>query len=199
MLKVYLLRHGETTFNADNNRYCGRTDAALTHRGIEQAKEVARLVKGIRFDAVYSSPLTRAYQTAQIASGGLPVEKVEKLIEADFGDWEGKTRAEFVAENPKLWERWCDDPDHTPAGGRGETGLEVAERVEHFFQELQEKYPSGTVMVVAHNGVNRLFLARKLGMPLKNYRRIVQENSSITIIELGGPEGFFLSKLNSRG
>lgn len=198
MLKIYLLRHGETTFNADNNRYCGRTDAPLTARGIEQAEEVARLVKDIRFDAIYSSPLTRAYQTAQIASGGQSVEKVDKLIEADFGHWEGKTRAEFIAEDPGLWARWSEDPVTTKAGGIGETALEVAERVGDFFKELQEKHPSGQVMVVAHNGVNRFFLARQLGMPLKNYRRIVQENSSITVVELGGPEGFFLSKLNSR-
>jgi broad specificity phosphatase PhoE len=198
MLKVYLLRHGETTYNADNNRYCGRTDAPLTAKGIQQAHEVARLVEGIHFDGVYSSPLNRAYQTAQIASGGHSVEKVERLIEADFGNWEGKTREEFIAEDPGLWERWSHDPGTTRAGGIGETALEVAERVENFFKELLEKYPSGQVMVVAHNGVNRFFLARQLGMPLKNYRRIVQENSSLTVVELGGSEGFFLSKLNSR-
>lgn len=198
MLKVYLLRHGETTYNADNNRYCGRTDAPLTARGIEQAQKVAALVAGIPFDAVYSSPLSRAYQTAQIASGGQPVEKVERLIEADFGQWEGKTREEFIAENPKLWERWSADPATAKAGGTGETALEVAERVEDFFLEIQRKHPSGNILVVAHNGVNRFYLARQLGMPLKNYRRIVQENSSITVVELGGAEGFFLSKLNSR-
>lgn len=199
MLKVYLLRHGETTYNADNNRYCGRTDAPLTAKGLQQAREVARLLDGVPFDAIYSSPLNRAYQTAQIASGGRSVEKEERLIEADFGLWEGKTREEFIAEDPELWARWSQDPENTRAGGTGETALQVAERVEDFFKELQKKHPSGQVMVVAHNGVNRFFLARQLGMPLQNYRRIVQENSSLTVIELGGTEGFFLSKLNSRG
>lgn len=92
MLNVYLLRHGETTFNADGNKYCGRTDAELTPKGIRQAEEVAALLADIKFDCVYSSPLKRAYETAKIASGNKEVIKDERLIEMDFGRWEGKTR-----------------------------------------------------------------------------------------------------------
>jgi len=199
MLKVYLLRHGETTYNADGNRYCGRTDAPLTEKGMRQAEEVGRLLKHIPLDGIYCSPLNRAYETARIASGGGNVEKVNRLIEADFGNWEGKTREEFIAEDPGLWKQWCDNPGATKAGGTGETALEVAERVEDFFLEIKEKHPSGNILVVAHNGVIRFFLARQLGMDLKYYRRIVQENSSLTLIGLGGNEGFSLIKLNSKG
>lgn len=198
MLRVYLLRHGETTYNADNNRYCGRTDAPLTAKGLQQAREVAKLLEHIRFDGIYSSPLSRAFETAKIASGDKPVEKVDRLIEADFGKWEGKTRTEFIAEDPGLWASWSENPESTKAGGTGETALEVANRVEGFFKEIQQKHPTGNILVVAHNGVNRFFISRQLGMPLKNYRRIVQENSSLTVIELGGPESFSLTKLNSR-
>lgn len=199
MLRVYLLRHGETTYNADNNRYCGRTDAPLTASGLQQAREVAKLLENIHFEGVFSSPLSRAFDTAMIACGHKQVEKIDRLIEADFGKWEGKTREEFIAEDPGLWENWCEDPETTKAGGTGETALEVAERVEGFFAEIQQKHPTGNILVVAHNGVNRFYLARQLGMPLKHYRRIVQENSSLTVIELGGAEDFFLTKLNSRG
>ncbi|WP_257666167.1 histidine phosphatase family protein [Parapedobacter tibetensis] len=197
MLNVYLLRHGETTYNADGNRYCGRTDAELTEKGIAQAKRVTDVLSGVSIDAVYASPLRRAYLTAEIASGHKqPVEKDSRLIELDFGAWEGKTREEFVTENPELWDSWNQSPDHTPAGGTGDTALEVVRRVDNFFKEMMKKHDGERILVVAHNGVNRLYLAWKLGMPLKYYRRIVQENSSITQIQFGGEEEFSLLKLN---
>ncbi|WP_353124555.1 histidine phosphatase family protein [Parapedobacter pyrenivorans] len=198
MLTVYLLRHGETTYNADGNRYCGRTDAELTDKGILQAQRVAEALHGHPIDAVYASPLKRAYRTAEIASGSqLPVVKDPRLIELDFGAWEGKTRQEFVAEDPSLWNSWSKSPDRTQAGGSGDTAFDVVHRFDDFFTEMMQKHDGQHVLVVAHNGVNRLYLAWKLGMPLKYYRRIVQENSAITIIRFGDQEGFSLLKLNA--
>ena len=198
MLTVYLLRHGETTYNADGNRYCGRTDAELTEKGLSQARRVAEALHGERIDAVYASPLKRAYLTAEIATGNrLPVVRDDRLIELDFGAWEGKTREEFVAEDPALWESWCASPEHTRAGGSGDTAWDVVHRVDVFFQEMVQRHSGQQIVVVAHNGVNRLYLAWKLGMPLKNYRRLVQENSALTVVRFGDTEGFSLLKLNA--
>lgn len=199
MLNVYLLRHGETTWNADGNRYCGATDVELTEKGISQATQAKELLQGIHFDAVYSSPLQRAYITAQIASGEpTAVIKDPLLIEASFGEWEGKTRAEFILENPDLWNRWDQDPDNTRAGNTGDTAKEVVARVNEFFRNVVVNHPDQTILVVAHNAVNRFFLAYKLGMPLKNYRRIVQENSAITHFTLDENNEIMLNKLNCR-
>jgi broad specificity phosphatase PhoE len=197
MLTIYLLRHGQTAWNADNNRYCGRTDIALTENGRGQAEEVKRQLKGIQFDAVYSSPLERANLTARIASG-TTVIKDERLIEADFGDWECKTKEEFIAENELLWLNWMSDPAVHRAGGTGETGAEIVSRVDDFFRSLQQKHKDGNMMVVAHNGINRLYLAHKLGMPLKNYRQLVQQNSSITCFTLDEQGLLTLEFLNSK-
>ncbi|WP_090971393.1 histidine phosphatase family protein [Parapedobacter composti] len=198
MLNVYLLRHGETHYNADGNRYCGRIDAELTETGLAQARRVAGVLRDKVIDAVYASPLQRAYRTAEIACGnGLPVVRDNRLIELDFGTWEGKTRAAFVAENPALWDDWNASPDHVRAGGTGDTGLEAVQRMDDFFSEMMVRHDGQSILVVAHNGINRLYLAWKLGMPLKHYRRIVQENSAITVIRLGGEEEFSLLKLNS--
>lgn len=197
MVKVYLLRHGETTFNADGNRYCGRTDAELTEKGLAQAQRMEILLEGVQFDAVYASPLKRSYRTAEVANGGRNTVNIdERLIELDFGQWEGKTRPEFVAEDPYLWEDWSKAPDLVKAGRTGDTGLDVVQRVDSFFEEMKTRHNGKTILVVAHNGVNRLYLAYKLGMPLKNYRRIVQENSALTMVEFGGDEDFSLLKLN---
>ena len=197
MLNVFLLRHGQTAWNEDNNRYCGRTDIPLTEKGIRQAEAVREQLKGISFNGVYSSPLERAYKTASIATG-VSVIKDERLIEADFGNWERKTKEEFIAEDPLPWNNWMADPGTHRAGGTGETGMEIVTRVDDFFRELLLWHSSGNVLVAAHNGVNRLYLAYKLGMPLRNYRMLVQDNASVTVFTLSPKGEFTLQHLNSK-
>jgi broad specificity phosphatase PhoE len=196
-LTIYMLRHGETAWNADNNRYCGRTDIELTEKGLQQAQVVREQLEGIAFSGVYSSPLQRATTTAKIASGK-DVITDERLIEADFGTWEHKTKEEFMAEDPQLWHDWMQDPATAKAGGTGETGMDVVLRVDNFFTALLTKHQSGNIMVVAHNGVNRLYMAYKLGMPLRNYRQLVQLNSAITQFTLDEKGIFTLQFLNSK-
>jgi broad specificity phosphatase PhoE len=197
MLTIYLLRHGQTAWNADNNRYCGRTDIELTEKGIQQAEEVREQLKGVHFTGVYASPLQRAATTARIASGQAVITD-DRLIEADFGTWEHRTKEEFIADNPQLWNDWMKDPAVARAGGTGETGMEVVLRVDAFFNELLTTKGSGNFLVVAHNGVNRLYMAYKLGMPLCNYRQLVQLNSAITQFTLDAAGVFTLQYLNSR-
>ncbi|GAB3010540.1 alpha-ribazole phosphatase [Niabella terrae] len=197
MLKVILLRHGETAYNADGNRYCGHTDIELTPKGLSQAERVAELLKDLQPDAVYASPLKRARTTASIASGGRDVITDERLIELDFGAWEGLTKEEFITQNPVLWEQWMQDPATARAGGSGDNGQEVVDRVSDFFQQMQQRHRGQTIMVVAHNGVNRLFMAAMLGMPLSNYRSLVQENSAITLLEFENDGTMILKKLNA--
>jgi len=197
MLNVYLLRHGQTAWNADNNRYCGRTDIPLTDKGIEQAQLVNEQMKGIRLDGVYSSPLQRAALTASIATGRTVITD-DRLIEADFGQWEKKIKEEFVKDDPASWEHWITDPATARAGVTGETGLEVVTRVDDFFSAMIDQHPGGTILVAAHNGVNRLYLSYKLGMPLRNYRQLVQHNSSITFFTLDENAILTLEYLNTK-
>lgn len=196
MLSVYLLRHGETPYNADGNRYCGRTDIELTAKGIKQAEGIRKQLEGVHIDAVYSSPLKRAKHTAQLATGREAIVD-QRLIEVDFGEWENKTKEEFIAENPDLWHNWMIDPGSNKAGGTGESGSTVVTRVDDFYNEKLERHTNQTIVVIGHNGINRLFLAFKLGMPLKNYRSIFQENSAITFFELDEKGEITLKKLNA--
>jgi len=196
MLSVYLLRHGETSYNADGNRYCGRTDIGLTLKGIKQAETVNEQLKEKHIDAVYSSPLSRARITAEIATGK-QVKTDDRIIEVDFGQWEGKTKEEFCVEDPQSWDEWAADPATAKAGRTGESGSEIVARVDAFFTEMLQKHKGQTIVVTGHNGINRLYMAHKLGMPLKNYRRIFQENSAITFFELDDKGEFTLKKLNA--
>lgn len=200
MLTVYLLRHGETTWNADGNRYCGATDVELTPLGLTQAQQARELLRDTVFDAVYSSPLQRAFITAQLASGreASGVITDPRLREASFGSWEGKRRSEFIAEDPDLWVAWDRSPETTRAGGTGDTGMDIVTKADAFFKEAYRAHPDGKILVAAHNTVNRFFLAHKLGMPLRNYRRIVQKNSAITRFTMDENFEIELELLNCR-
>jgi alpha-ribazole phosphatase/probable phosphoglycerate mutase len=198
MLNVYLLRHGQTQWNADGNKYCGRTDLPLTEIGIQQAEKVKEQLKGKMFTAVFSSPLQRALRTAQIAASTLDVITDERLIEADFGLWESKPKEVFIPENEALWHGWCTDPTTTKAGGTGETASDVIARVDDFFTQLVREHIEGDFLVVAHNGVNRFYLAHKLGMPIKDYRKLYIDNSTISMFQLDADGELTLVHLNSK-
>ena len=197
-LTVYLLRHGETDMNADGNRYCGITDAILTENGIKQALEAGKLLAGEDIAALFASPLLRSRRTAELLGLSLPVEVDERLIEMNFGSWEGKTREEFIAEDPESWRKWNEDPEVNPAGGDGDTAKAVTDRLKDFFDEKFREYKGKSIVVVGHNGINRLYLSCMLGMPARNYRSILQENSCVTRFVLSDGEGFQLQKLNCR-
>lgn len=198
MVTICLLRHGETAYNADGNRYCGHTDIDLTDKGIAQAYRMKKLLKDFQFDAIFSSPLKRAKNTAIIASGKEEEVLVDmRLIEVDFGQWEGKRPEEFQLEDPQSWDNWLAAPERFQAGNTGETAKEVVARLNSFYTELLDKYDDKTVLIVGHNGINRFFIASQLGMPLKNYRKIVQENSALTLLTLSKENGVHLLKLNA--
>lgn len=180
MLKIYLLRHGETAWNADGNRYCGRTDLPLTDKGIRQAELVHDKLKDQTFDLVFASPLKRAIETARIVTGKEDIQTDKRLIEIDFGKWEGKSKEVFISENEELWNKWRTDPTEVKAGETGESAGEVVARVDAFFQSIVKKEDDKKILIGGHNGINRLYLSYKLGMPLKNYRKFFLDNASVT-------------------
>jgi uncharacterized phosphatase len=198
LTRVYLLRHGETEWNHDGNRYCGRTDLNLSATGKRQAEWVSEYLQGVPFTAAYASTLKRARATAEIIARhhDLPVRSDERIVEVDFGEWEGKTRPEFTKTDPESWEMWCLNPAVFRAGRTGETACEVLERGRSFFAELAQKHPDDTVLVVAHSSFNRIYLAGMLGMPLSNYRRLSQDNTGMNIFELSPDHELILIQMN---
>ena len=188
MTRFYLLRHGETAWNREGNRYCGRTDVPLSDAGREQARRAARALRDVPFAAVFGSPLQRSRETAAIvaATSGLPCRCDPRLAEIDFGGWEGKTRGEIERDDPDGWADWLRDPAGVAAGRTGETGRQVAARVDGFVRDTAAAFPDHAVLVVGHNTLNRLYIAASLEVPLRNYRRLVQGNAGITILDLDG-------------
>ena len=148
--RLLLLRHGQTDLSVQR-RYSGRSNPALTELGTRQADAAARyLGQQGGIDAVVSSPLQRAYDTAQASANalGLDVTVDDDLIETDFGDWEGLTFGEAAERDPQLHGKWLRDTAVPPP--QGESFDAVAARVRAAQQRLAEQYAGRTVLVVSH-------------------------------------------------
>jgi broad specificity phosphatase PhoE len=184
MARIYFLRHGETEWNAEG-RVCGRTDVLLSDVGREQACRLAERMKSIRVEALYSSPLRRALDTAHIVGEAMGHTSVvdDRLMELDYGDWEGKTFAEVERADPAAYYAWVADPGSLAPPG-GESGEQLVERVVPFFDFIAARYGEASVAVVCHKTVGRLFACHILHAPLAGYRwRVVVDNASLNIFE----------------
>lgn len=186
MTRFYILRHGETEWNNDGNRYCGKSDIPLSLRGREQAVKAAHALRIESFAAIYCSPLQRSFETASIIARlhSLPVISDQRILEIDFGKWEGKTREEIELGFPREWAAWLHDPTNERAGKTGETAYEVYKRSREFFTEKSRIHLKQTVLVVGHNTLNRIYVAGSLDLPLQFYRKFIQSNTGITIMDL---------------
>jgi alpha-ribazole phosphatase len=192
----YLVRHGETEWNAEN-RICGRSDVPLSEAGRRQAKSLAERLKTIPFEALYSSPLKRALETARLISESVGLEPIldERLVELDYGQWEGKTLAEIMKNDPRTFRAWDADPGQLAPPG-GESGLEAQQRVVSFLDFLAAKHPQGHVLVAFHKTVCRLAICHALGMSPSEYRRrLIVDNAALSIIQ-APPDGWQLITFN---
>jgi uncharacterized phosphatase len=181
--RLYYLRHGQTTWNADGNRYAGASDVPLTDLGVRQAKAGAALIRDIHFDAVFCSGLSRALETAKLVLEGrdVPIVQDPRLNEMNYGNWEGRTLDEILAEPGNHWHDWARDPDGWRPGETGELASELVARVTSFLYDVMQ--PGRTVLAVAHHTTGRLLIAHTLEMPLAHYRRLQLDNASLSLYE----------------
>lgn len=145
-----LLRHGETELSV-HHRYSGRGDPELTDLGRRQAGGAAARLAGVAgVAAVLTSPLRRAHQSAVAVAEATaaPLVVRDRLVETDFGAWEGLTFAEARERDPELHGRWLGSPDESPPGG--ESFAAVRERIAAELADLVATYPASTVVVVSH-------------------------------------------------
>ena len=182
---LVLIRHGATANNvARPARLQGRrSDLELSAEGRRQAEETAKFLSDCQIDAVFSSPLLRARQTAEIIAGQrhAPVVALEELTEVDVGDWEGRSWSEIEQSHPEEYRRFIQESDTCPYLG-GESFIQVQQRVNPALERLMAEHIGGTIVVVTHNVVNRVFLAPLLGVPLNRARGIFQENCGLNLV-----------------
>jgi broad specificity phosphatase PhoE len=165
--QIYLFRHGETDWNAEE-RFQGHTDVPLNNRGRAQAQGLVPTLRPFSLEILLSSDLSRAKETAEIVAlglGGIPIEIDARLREAHLGGAQGLTHAEIEAkyggELVHRWRSWqATDADVSYPGG--ETGTAVVSRVFAALEEFLNRTDRERVGVATHGGVIRRVMARLL-------------------------------------
>ncbi|NLT73282.1 MAG: histidine phosphatase family protein [Chloroflexi bacterium] len=184
MPRLYAVRHGLTDWNA-LGRIQGHAQSHLTESGRRQAELIADRLSSERIDAVYSSDLTRAMDTARAIAGchGLPVHADSRLREADYGDWEGRTMDELRVLYPEVVDRWMTEPVAV-APVNGESVEQVAARVSELLDELRARPEDEQIVVVGHGGSIRALLCLALSVPQGYSRRVRVDTASLSIVQL---------------
>jgi broad specificity phosphatase PhoE len=179
---ILLARHGETDWNAVG-RWQGHTDRALTERGRRQAAELAERLANAKIDAVYSSDLLRAVETAEPVAKrlGLPLQTLPELREVDVGTWAGLTRDEVAERFPDGFRRWS---EWQTGWEDGETYDQMGERVVGAILRLAGEHQGGRILVVSHGGAIRALHAAAAGIDIAAFRRLrpVVQNARVTSI-----------------
>lgn len=171
---IYFVRHGETVWNVEN-KICGATDSPLTENGRNQAHELGKLIvsEGIQFDEILYSPLSRAKDTALIISEstGIAAKVEDRLIEQNFGKWEGTARngAEFKADK----ENFATDYEG------GESMLKLCQRIYNLLDDIKRESDEKTYLLVAHNGIARAVNSYFNSMSNKEYASFGIKNCEI--------------------
>ena len=156
-MELYLIRHGKTIWNAEN-RLQGRTDIELNEEGIAAAKELGEKLKNIHFDMIYSSPLKRAFNTAELIRGARNIEiiKDDRLREISFGIYDGAYYKDWLAPDCP-YRFFFNEPEKYFPPEKGESLEECCTRTKDFIQSVIEPLAQKNierVMIVAHGALN---------------------------------------------
>lgn len=185
MVRIILVRHGETEWNIEG-RYQGQEDTHLSPCGLEQGRLLAQGLKDIPFDVCVSSPLERSFQTCSFCAGlhHLPVETDDRLLEINHGVWEGCLADEIQQQYPAEFALWHSEPQRVTMPGAGGESLEdVRRRVRAAFDDYAVRFAGKTVLVAAHDAVNKAIICDLLGLDMSHFWQIKQDNTCINVLE----------------
>lgn len=184
---IYVIRHGETEFNA-KGVFQGQTDSELLESGYVLAGVTGEALSDVRFDAAFTSPLTRARETARevlaaSGNGDVPLTVDDRLLEIDMGDCEGKRFRPGEREvDAELCRLFFEDAFAFPGFPNGEDARAVCARTQAFLDELV-RGQFGTVLVSTHGFALRAMLNRLYDDPSSFWQEHVPYNCSVSIIE----------------
>ena len=184
--RVWLVRHGEPHPDIRGRCY-GRVDRGLSDTGQAEAKQVGRALKDEPLPFIYTSPSTRAYETAAAIAEyhRCPIQVDERLREIDFGDFEGQRYEDIERLYPLLYRRWMENPTEVQFPN-GESFRDMRQRGLAAMSDLLDRHRGETIAIVTHSGVNRILLADALGMPEANIFRIAQTYGACNLIQYIG-------------
>lgn len=197
-MRILLARHGETPWNAEG-RYQGQVDIPLSPIGEAQARALGQRLADVRIDRAVASPLGRARRTAELALGEVraPMLRFDAgFQEIAHGEWEGLLACEIHARDPELMRDWREAPQTVQMPG-GESLQQVADRVwPAFARACEGLVADDTVLIIAHDAVNRALLCRILGMPMRNFWRFRQAPTTLNLLEGADVDHLEVVRLN---
>jgi len=182
--RLYLVRHGATQLSAED-RFAGEIGVDLSPEGREQAARLGERLRAHEISAVYSSPLSRTVETAQIVAGrcGLDIQTADGLREIRHGHWEGLTRQEVESRFAQEYSDWQQDP-FTFAPEGGESGVSVLARALPAIREIVVRHAGQNVLVVSHKATIRILLSSLLGFDPRGYRdRLDQAPACLNVLD----------------
>lgn len=185
IVKFYLVRHGATEAT-DGGMICGHLDLPLTNDGQKQIEDVADWFHGLQVEGIFSSPLARCMQSADVIAKSLKLPTYFKhsgLIEKKEGEWEGKTYWQIRDADAKLWEKWSKNPiSFAPPGG--ESVKDFVERVGRAVEDILKNHHKGNnIVLVTHSGVIKAIMMHALQIPVDNFFRIDVPPGSISRVD----------------
>lgn len=179
---LILVRHGETEHNVAGIAQ-GWSDSALSARGTQQVRALAKRVAAMQPSALFSSPLARALATARAIADvtGLSIETVDDLREVKLGKWEERKFLDIRREEEEAYHRWRDDPDEPCPGG--ESHSDVLRRMQRALGTIEQGANGETprVVVVSHGTAIRVGATHLLEAPLLTSRHLAQDNAALNL------------------
>jgi len=182
MISIFVVRHGQTEWN-NEEIFRGRTDIPLDRVGIKQAELVGEYFRDIKLSAIYSSPLSRALQTAKIISKYHPLEvkPLQGIIDMSFGHWEGHSQKEIQKIDSENYRKWIESPHMVKIPG-GESLDDVRSRLMSTLSEIIHLHPEGNIILVSHRVINKVLICYVLGIDNSHFWQIRQDTASINLI-----------------
>ena len=195
MTSIYLIRHGQTAWNKEEI-FRGRADIPLNQIGFREAELAGEYLKGLDIHVIYSSPLSRARETARrIAEAfNLKVQTLVGIVDMRFGKWEGRPLKEVQLQDREVYQQWRKDP-HLVRIPEAETLDEVQVRAMGALGEVIQKHYGQNLVLVSHRVINKVIICGILGIDNSHFWQIGQDTAAINLIEF--KEGrYVLSLLN---
>lgn len=182
MSETYLIRHGQTAWNAEK-RFRGCHDVPLNSQGRREALCAAQALADIQFCAVFSSPLSRAIETAEIISGqrNLLIFPDQSFIDINYGTWTGMADSEVCAQFPETYSQWLAHPDRV-VFPEGESLVHVRRRAVAGLRRVAQICAGHPVAIITHRVVLKVLLAALKGKPDSSFWDITVDTASISTL-----------------
>ncbi len=183
MTSIYLVRHGQTAWNKEEI-FRGRTDIPLDEVGLKQGELVGEYFKGKEIHGIYSSTLSRAWETARKIAQfhNLKVQPVEGILDMSFGSWEGHPHQEVRENDKETYRQWVEEPHLVKLPG-GESLDDVRARAMAALEEGIRKNPGKTLVFVSHRVICKVLICAILGLDNSHFWQITQDTTAINLIQ----------------